>query len=178
MPAILITGRAGSGKSTIVREMLENLQPQAGGFFSPEVRDAAGERIGFDIVTLDGQRAPLARVGLKGTHYLGRYGVDVDTLDRVGVAAMDAAVVASHLVVIDEIGKMELFSQRFQRAVIEALRRHRLIFGTVMLSSHPFSDELKAQPDTLLFELTPGTRDDVRGALEANLRAALGRLSV
>jgi nucleoside-triphosphatase len=178
MAAILVTGRPGTGKSTLLRAVLDALQPPANGFFSPEVRDDSGRRTGFDIVTLDGQTAPLARVGAKGTHYLGRYGVDIAALDSVGVPAIERAIEAGQLVVIDEIGKMELLSAAFQRAVIEVFRRHRPLLATIMLAAHPFADELKAQPDTTLFELTEGNRDDVRGLVEAHLRAALGQFSV
>jgi nucleoside-triphosphatase THEP1 len=178
MAAILVTGRPGSGKSTLLRAVLDALDLPANGFFSPEVRDESGRRIGFDIVTLDGQTAPLARVGAKGTRYLGRYGVDIAAIDSIGVPAIQRAVEAGQLVVIDEIGKMELFSTAFQRAVIEVLRRHRPLLATIMLAAHPFADELKAQPDTTLFELTEANRDDVRGLVETNLRAALGRFSV
>jgi nucleoside-triphosphatase len=175
--AILITGRPGSGKTTLVRRALEALDAPAGGFYTRETRDAGGRRAGFEIVTLDGQAAALARTGLPGPR-VGRYGVDVAALERVGVPAIEAAVEAGRLVVIDEIGRMELLSAAFQRAVIEAVRRHRLIFGTIMQTAHPFADELKAQQDTLLFELTDQNRDELYSTVEAQLLASLGRLSV
>ncbi len=178
MAAILVTGRPGSGKSTLLHAVLDALQPAAGGFFSPEVRDEAGRRTGFDIVTLDGQTAPLARVGGKGSHYLGRYAVDVAAVDSVGVPAIERALEAGRLVVIDEIGKMELFSAAFQRAVIEVFRHHRPLLATIMQAAHPFADELKAQPDVTLLELTDANRDQVRGLVEAHVRAALGQFSV
>jgi nucleoside-triphosphatase len=178
MAAILITGRPGSGKSTLLRAVLDALDPPANGFFTPEVRDESGRRTGFDIVTLDGKRAPLARAGAERPHQIGRYGVDLAAIDTVGVPAIERAIEVGQLVVIDEIGKMELLSTAFQRAVIEVLRRQRPLLATIMLAPHPFADELKAQPDTTLFELTETNRDDVRGLVEAHLRAALGRFSV
>jgi nucleoside-triphosphatase len=178
MAAYLITGRPGCGKTTLVRQVLEALRPPAGGFYTRETRDADGRRIGFEIVTLDGRSAVLANVARGGGPWVGRYGVDVDALERVGVPAIERAVNAGHLVVIDEIGRMELLSSAFQRSVVEALRRHRALLATIMLAPHPFADELKAQPDTLLFELTDANRDEVRAQVETHLRAALGRLSV
>ena len=91
---------------------------------------------------------------------------------------MERGIATGVLTVVDEIGKMELLSNAFQRALIEALRHHRLVFGTIMLAAHPFADELKAQPDTVLLELTESNRGDVRGMAEAQLLAALGRFSV
>ncbi len=57
-------------------------------------------------------------------------------------------------------------------------RRYRLLFGTITRSSHPFTDELKAQPDALLYELTEANREEIAALVEAQLRAGLGRLSV
>ena len=188
MAAILLTGRPGSGKTTLVRSLLEALRPPAGGFYTRETRGRDGRRTGFELVTLgaqdaatgDGQEqvATLAHISIKEPPRVGRYGVDIAALERVGVPAIEAAAAAGRVVVIDEIGKMELLSVAFQRAVVEVIRRHRLLFGTIMQTPHPFADELKAQHDVALFELTEANRDDVRALVEAHLRAALGQLSV
>ena len=185
MAAILITGRPGSGKTTLVRQVLASLAAPAAGFYTRETRGPDGRRTGFELVTLDarlpdgqGQVATLARAGSGSRHRVGRYGVDIEALERVGVPAIEAAVEAGHLVVIDEIGKMELLSIAFQRAVIAALRRHRVLFGAIMQAAHPFADEVKAQPDVFVFELTEANRDQVRALVEAQLRAALGQLRV
>ena len=178
MAAVLITGRPGVGKTTLVRRVLEALDAPASGFYTRETRGADGRRTGFELVTLDGLAVTLASVDLAGVPRVGRYGVDIDALERAGVPAIEAAVEADRLVVVDEIGKMELLSTAFQRAIVEALRRHRLLFGTIMQAAHPFADELKAQPDTLLHELTEANREEIAALVEAQLRAGLGRLSV
>ena len=178
MPAILVTGRPGSGKTTLVRQVVDSLDTPAGGFYTRETRGPDGRRTGFELVTLAGEVATLASVRIAGPHRVGRYGVDVEALERVGVPAIERAVEAGHLVVIDEIGKMELLSKAFQRAVIDVFRRYRLLFGAIMQAPHPFADELKAQPDVFVFELTEQNREDIRANVEIQLLAALGRLSV
>lgn len=178
MAAVLVTGRPRSGKTTLVRAVLDAIAVPAAGFYTVEVRGAGGERTGFELVTLAGERATLAAAGLDSPHRVGRYGVDLATVERVGVPAIEAGIASDALVVIDEIGAMELLSSAFQRVVIEAVRRSRLVLGTVMQRPHPFADELKAQHDTLLFELTAANRDDVRGLVEAQLRASTGQFSV
>ena len=177
MALVLVTGRPGSGKTTLVRSVLEALDAPASGFYTRELRGPDGRRAGFEIVTLDGETAVLAHVDFGGPR-VGRYGVDVAALERIAVPAIERGIEAGVLIVVDEIGKMELLSNVFQRALIEALRRHSLLFGTIMQASHPFADELKAQPDTVLLELTESNREDVRGLAEAQLLAALGRFSV
>ncbi len=178
MPALLITGRPGVGKTTLVRDIVRALGRPAAGFYTRETRGPDGRRTGFEVVTLDGQTATLARVGLSSAHRIGRYGVDVAALERVGVRAIEGALQGRRLAVIDEIGRMELLSPAFQRAVIELFRLHRPLLATIMLAPHPFADELKRQPDALLFALTESNREELRGAVEAHLRAMFGELSV
>jgi nucleoside-triphosphatase THEP1 len=53
------------GKSTLIQKALQQLQLPAGtatGFYTQEVRSGS-EREGFDVVTLDGHRGVLSRVG-------------------------------------------------------------------------------------------------------------------
>jgi nucleoside-triphosphatase len=176
MAAVLVTGHPGVGKTTFVRRVVEALDVPAGGFYTREVREE-GQRTGFEIVTLDGSVAPLASVSGSGPK-VGRYFVNTAALERVGVPAVEAAIAADHLVVVDEIGKMELLSVRFQRALVEALRSHCRLFGSVMVARHPLVDELRAQPDTLVFNLTPANREDLLGLVHAQLLAASGKLSV
>ncbi len=180
MAAILVTGRPGSGKTTLVRRVLDSLQAPAGGFYTRETRGRDGRRTGFELVTLDGEVATFAHVDIAGRDRVGRYGVELEALERVGVPAIDVAVAGGWLVVIDEIGKMELLSSAFQRSVVEAVRRNRVLFGTVMQARHPFADELKAQTDALVFELTAANRPsgEGRALIEAQVRASLGQLSV
>ncbi len=155
---LLLTGPPGSGKTTIIRRAVERLGARAGGFYTQELREV-GTRTGFEIVTLDGQHATLARVGVRALHMVGRYGVDVEAVERVAVPALERAVASGSLVVVDEIGKMELFSPRFREAVLNALARGARVLGTVMLAPHPFADGVKRDPRVRLVTVTQSARD-------------------
>ncbi len=172
MPAVLITGPPGCGKTTLVRRAVAELQVTAAGFYTEEVR-TAGRREGFALVTLDGRRATLASVRIRGPHRVSRYGVDVAALDAVGVAALEEAGAAARLVVIDEIGKMELLSPRFQEAVLRALDGVRPVLASVMLTRHPFADAIRARDDVTLIHLTPDSRDRALAEVVAALRGML-----
>src|SRR5262249_53832419 len=156
--AYLLTGRPGVGKTTCVRRTLERLHVRAGGFFTAEMR-VRGTRVGFALETLDGQRATLAHVKRAGPPRVGKYGVDVAALERVGVPAIRAAVRARRLVVIDEIGKMELASAAFRAAVEEALARDARILGTILAAAHPWADTVKRHPSVTLIEVTAANRE-------------------
>lgn len=126
-----------------------------------EVR-RGGHRVGFDIVTLSGEVAHLARVGLASPYRVGRYGVDLEGLERAGVAALSWATAHCDIVVCDEIGKMELCSAAFREAVAGALSGPKRVLGTIMLAPHPGADWVKAQPQVTVLKLDRGNREQVR----------------
>ena len=126
---------------------------KAGGFYTEEIR-SQGVRQGFKLVTLDGCIATLAHIDIHSQYKVSKYGVDIDSLDRVGVSALDKAVQQCDLVVIDEIGKMELFSVNFRQAVLQIIDSGKRILGTIMLNSNPWADAIKRQPQVNLVAVT------------------------
>ncbi len=158
--AYLLVGGPGVGKTTVIKEAVARMEGRAGGFYTEEIR-AQGLRQGFRIVTLDGESATLAHMDIGGPYRVSRYGVDVDSLDRVGVLALRQAARERDVVVIDEIGKMELFSASFREAVLEALESGKKVLGTIMLGSHPWADEIKRRPEVGLIPITRMNRHQV-----------------
>jgi nucleoside-triphosphatase len=169
--AWLLTGRPGVGKTTCLRGTLEHLGCPAGGFFTEEIREA-GERVGFALVTLDGRRATLAHVRRRGGPRVGKYGVDVEALDRLGVPAIREAVGRRALVVVDEIGKMEMASPAFGRAVEEALAADVTVLGTILGAAHPWADRIKRGRGVRVLEVTPANRDGLPEQLAAEISTA------
>jgi len=156
----LLSGGPGVGKTTIIKQAIGNLRGKAGGFYTEEIR-AGGVRQGFRIVALEGESAILAHIDIKSPHRVSKYGVDVEGLDKVGVSALRQATRECDLVVIDEIGKMELFSPSFREAVMEAIESEKRVLGTIMLSPHPWADEIKRHPDVAVIPVTRINRSQV-----------------
>ena len=180
-PTLLLTGRPGVGKTTVIKALVQALGERADGFYTEEIRER-GVRQGFRLVGLrgdysprskatcacaqcrwEGERATLAHVRLKGRGRprVGRYGVDVAAVDRVGVAALERATAPGRVVIIDEIGKMELFSPAFKAAVLAAVDSQAPVIAAVMARPHPWVDALKARPDVTLWQVTVENRDDM-----------------
>jgi nucleoside-triphosphatase len=155
---VLVTGRAGCGKTTLIKRVVNNLPQHAGGFYTEEIRDGV-TRAGFKIVTLDGEEIVFAHVDLKTPEHVGKYRLDLSALNRIGVRAVRQAIRARRLVVIDEIGPMEIRSAIFRDAVNVALDSEVPILATIFARSLPFTDAIKSRPDVALIEVRPDNRE-------------------
>jgi nucleoside-triphosphatase len=156
----LLTGRPGTGKTSLIKQAVAGMRGKAGGFYTEEMR-SQGVRQGFRLVTLDGQEVILAHININSPYRVSKYGVNIDSLDRVGVSALHNAVQQCDLVVIDEIGKMELFSTDFRKAVSQMIDSGKLILGTIMLNPNPWADAIKRQPQVNLVTVTRTNYQDV-----------------
>jgi len=163
-PKVLLTGRPGIGKTTVIRRFLAETGAEAGGFYTEEIR-RGGSRFGFSLNIVGGERYILASVEIKGPPRVGKYGVDLRTFERAAVPAIERAVAEGRLVVVDEIGKMELFSERFRRAVLGALDSSAPLLGTILSRPHPFADEIVRRADVRVINVTFENRDRLASEL-------------
>ncbi len=156
---ILITGKPGTGKTTLIKRLIPIL-PRAGGFYTEEIR-FKGKRVGFKIVTLSGEEGILAQKDLHSPFRIGNYGVNIEDIEKVGVKAINAAITSCEVIVIDEIGKMELCSPCFQETVIKALESGKKVLATIPVSPLPFLEQVKNRPDVVIFCISYNNREEV-----------------
>ncbi len=155
-----------------MKEVARLLGPAVGGFYTEEKRDG-NARVGFDVVTPDGARAVLSRTTIRNKNRVGRYGVDIRSFETIAIPAIDNAVTQEKTVVIDEIGKMELFSRSFRERVLSALESASPVLAVIMLKTNPFADSIKARADTKLIRVTPANRDILPEQLVRELGASV-----
>ena len=163
-----ITGKPRSGKTRLLERIINTRSGNLIGFISREVvKD--GERIGFDIVTNAGEVMPLARVGLESEYRVSRYGIDISSLERA------IRLLPRHspedVLYIDEVGKMELYSEDFKGLIRKYLDSANTFIFTL---TKVFSDEtirsIKARDDVRILDLDELSPEDVLKRIEPSIR--------
>ena len=161
MKNLLITGRPGVGKTTLVRRLVERPMPgKAVGFFTQEIREE-NRRTGFGIETTAGEKGLLASVHMTEGPKVGRYRVNMRDLERIAVQCIYEGVEKATILLIDEIGKMELLSRKFRDAVVKAFDSPVRVIATVKMGEGGFTARLRHRDDTGVLLLTEKNRDDV-----------------
>ncbi|MFF2255524.1 nucleoside-triphosphatase [Streptomyces sp. NPDC058142] len=170
---ILLEGRPGAGKTTALRRLAALLPTHAAtGFTTEEIRQS-GARVGFALETLAGGREVLAHVDLLGPPRVGKYGVDPGVMDRLALPSLRSAATeeaTGRLVLIDELGRMELACTAFRHAVEALFAAEVDVVATVHTQRDPFTDALKRRADIEIVQLTPANRDVLPGKLAARLQ--------
>lgn len=156
----MISGMPGVGKTSLLKAILSRLSLSAGGFISEEIREGK-ERVGFSLKTLDGKAGILAHKNIPTTHRFGKYYINLDDLEKIAVQSIEEAIAYKELIVIDEIGKMELFSPLFRQAVIRALDCSKPLLATLHRGDDHFLKSIRQREDTIVFWLTPNNREEV-----------------
>lgn len=171
MPATLITGVPGVGKSRLLIDLMLAHPGRLAGFVTEEVRDDV-QRVGFKVRTIPGGTVAM----LADTRWVdkpfrvGSYGVDEDVIDSVLVPMIEVVVEKRRPLVIDEIGKMQVHSARFRDAVRAAFASGIPIVATVPIERDAFVASLVERRDAQLFTVTPANRIAMRGELAWHLR--------
>ena len=156
---ILLTGLPGCGKTTAVRQIIENLScEKVAGFYTEEIR-SGDARKGFRWKRLDGAEGRLAHVEIKGRFKVGKYGVDVAGFEEAVVPVLDAGRTDVELFVIDEIGKMECFSEKFVAAIRQLFASEKSVLATVAKKGTGLISEVKKYPNIKLFNLIRSDRE-------------------
>lgn len=161
---ILITGKPGVGKTTVIKNFIEKFRKSVGGFYTEEIRET-GKRVGFRIKNIDGREGLLSHIDVKSNYNVGKYGVNINDIDEIGVKAISEALGNNKLdfVIIDEIAKMELFSRNFRNIVLSALDSDKIVVGVIQDKNIDFLNRIRKRNDVKIIQITEENRDKIVG---------------
>jgi len=175
---IFITGRPGIGKSTVCKRVidaLKSLNLRVGGVICPEVR-VGRSRVGFKIIDLlSSSEGWLAHVNLKTGVRVGKYGVNLRDLESIGVNAILNALSSADVIVIDEVGPMELKSKSFQKAIYTAFKSAKPVIAVIHWRLSRALQRTFSNLNPKVYEVTLQNRQKLHQVILKEILAQLGR---
>jgi len=155
---IFLTGAPSAGKTTIIKKVIDALPYPTKGFYTEEEREG-DRRIGFLMHTLSGEEGYLAHQDIESEFHIRRYGVSIENIENI--AAPSIAPEENNVIILDEIGKMECFSETFIEAAQKALDSPNIVIGTITYGGKGFIADVKSREDIEIIEVTNENRDDL-----------------
>lgn len=159
---ILITGMPRSGKTTLLKSIISNIENKVG-FVTNEICEN-GERVGFEIETSRGEKSVLAHINFKTDSQVSKYFVDVRNLEMIllNIPPLNKETI----LYIDEIAPMELFSEKFRQFVLNYLNSQNICIASIYKSLNEFCDEIKKRGDVIIIEITEENRESKKIFIE------------
>ena len=166
---IFLMGRPGVGKTSVLLRAVDILKAKGykiGGMVSREARER-GVRVGFEIVDFrTGRKGWLAHVNQPTGPRVSKYRVNLSDLNTVGASSILNAMKDADIIVVDEVGPMELFSSDFKEAVMKAVESRKMMIGTIHYRARdPLINAIKAREDAEILEVTRENRRSLHTVL-------------
>lgn len=172
---LFITGKPGSGKTQLIKELLLAYSDSVGGFYIEEVMEN-GKRMGFRIKNFSGGNEIFVYKGMESEVKLNKYGINLKIMEDIGVKSMAEALENKKLIVVDELGTIECMSGYFGETFAKCIASPKNVIATLRYQSKPFTQEVQKFADTKMVLLTKENyvkvKDGVRQWVENVLRSS------
>ena len=159
---IVISGGPRIGKTTLIKKLAAQITIPKCGFYTEEILEN-GTRVGFKAVSLDSRREiVLAHVDFRSLHKVGKYKVNIKDFELVVKDTLRAFLAQNKSIVVKyEIGKMEMFSDKFKELILEILRSSEPAIVTIRADwAESWIAKMKDK-DCHYFELNLGNFEDI-----------------
>jgi nucleoside-triphosphatase len=158
---ILLTALPGTGKSTIIKKVIDSYHGGKYGIVSLEMRDDSGQRTGFKAVNLEGEsQIFMHATDIDSEYAVGRFKVDIDVLDSFVSSELKKGIGKPEaLLLIDEIGRAQILSEEFLKTVRDIFSNDSNFLGTIVYEPEEWSLEFKSNPEVIVLEVSLENRE-------------------
>ena len=156
---ILLTGMPNTGKSTAIMSLIDVLgRDRCGGFYTKEILQD-GQRVGFRTHTFSGKEFILAHVDFPKVYAVEEFGVDLDSFERICID--EILNCDKQYLIIDEIGSMQLYSDKFKKLLLDLHKSERKIIATICMIDTDFTAVYKDINKDNLYTLDLNNRNEM-----------------
>ncbi|WP_283248478.1 nucleoside-triphosphatase [Bacillus sp. FJAT-49711] len=169
----LLTGKPRMGKTTMIKKLINEIGSDiCGGFYTEEITNS-NSRIGFRCISINGESVEIANVESPSKTRIGRYGIDIERFEKFAIKILQDSLSSKKIIVIDEIGFMQMLSTNFQKIVQDIISNNHIVLGTVPLDSHSEIDKIKFSKKVKLINLNELNRDVISEFFVKDIQKAL-----
>jgi nucleoside-triphosphatase len=145
----------------MIKKLIHDIGPDiCGGFYTEEIKNSS-DRIGFRCVSINGESVEIANVESPSQIRVGRYGVNIEAFEKFAKTLLEDSMRTKKIIIIDEIGFMQILSATFQKIVQQIVSDNRMVVGTIPVDSHPEIDKIKSLKQVKLVEINEFNRDTI-----------------
>jgi nucleoside-triphosphatase THEP1 len=163
----LLTGSVGVGKTTVAEAVVGLARWQGlicGGLLAPAMKNRCGQKVGIWGIDLStAERHILARTDrVLGGPTVGPYSFDAEALVWA-VGAVEAAITTCDLLIVDEIGKLELWHGTGLAPILPRLASAEVSRSLVLVRSFLLAElQARLKPtEQVIFKVSPDNRGDL-----------------
>ena len=154
---ILIDGLPRVGKTTAVQRVLSMVKVRCGGFFCQAVSKAFYTN--FRLVSVQGPNRSLSSQELiRRFDIPGVVGFNLEDLENFGNPSLLHALNTCDVVVIDQLGTLEVSSDKFRAVVDRVLDSSKVVLATLTSSNVPYLEAIRRRPDVDIYPITRSNR--------------------
>jgi nucleoside-triphosphatase len=165
IPKIGITGMPSVGKTQTLLKIIEKIE-KSGYTIQGMITEPIFEkkkRVGFYVTDWQTkEKKVFAHLDFNTKDKVGSYGIELKVLEEIGVPAIEKAIEDEEvdIIIIDEIGKMEMLSELFCETVTDALDSDKPILVTLHKKSRtPLLQDIRRRDDIRILEVTAVNRN-------------------